>query len=780
MRHVAVTTRSLRRAVKTLKANALPQVQTCRPQFLECLTNGCCYRAISSNRIQPLVRDPRYNLQSGITTQSLCSGFHHQSSSRKNPRLPNINKNPTENHTTPRSGSAPTTLEDSAVGDEFGADIISQLDDDSSSGKFPRKDVNEHSPSSNLNDRAKNTTNLKIDNAPTSSVGDRLGDDPISGIIPDFDGSSHTTSSIHASKTTSLDLHGMFWENESELAIPRQYARDHGHRGQSLFPQKPDEKSLEVRSVPEFSDGEIQAATITALNDSLLELGTRSLLRETNDLVQRVIRIRGEKPNYNMFLALTLANAAPEGSVDGLLRIVSEMASEKLELDQPMCHAILRALAVHPDHILRTEILQHMERRWFGLSEFGYSMVVAGMFRELQLERAVEELQSMKVNNIDIPSWLYGLAITTLVEGGEMDEAMRVMRLRLEDLGPEGLSALWTYMLDSAAEKHHYIPSRYIWLRCVKPEYMTVSAGTSLQLLSIAARNGDVEWTNDILRVAKRYHGGLNRLHWESLVETYANAQDYEQALTTLVEMHRAGITPDHSTTRPIYLALQANRYTNENIIRKLFEHIKTKHSFIGDSVPIAAVNVLIECSDPDYIAYEIYDDIRIACREGPNLTTFHHLFAITIEKGNIRQAMKFASEHQIMGLQPDAVIYDGLIRTLLRGGHDLEQILHFYDEMRTTIRKPMMKTLEELWLEMRHQKHARQDEVMALYVEVSGHPRHKWNLRNRAKQDDTFARLPGRPVPTPYPPEKASVMAEHIDRLRMTLIEENRSAKSS
>jgi hypothetical protein len=124
------------------------------------------------------------------------------------------------------------------------------------------------------------------------------------------------------------------------------------------------------------------------------------------------------------------ANAAPDGSVARVLKYLAELEKEQISLNQEDCVAVLKALAVHPDLLLRTQVLQYMESSWIGLTDQARHYVVAGLLRELQLERAMEELRAMKRGNLQISPWLYDLAISVLANIGELEEVKELLRLR--------------------------------------------------------------------------------------------------------------------------------------------------------------------------------------------------------------------------------------------------------------------------------------------------------------------------------------------------------------
>jgi len=191
------------------------------------------------------------------------------------------------------------------------------------------------------------------------------------------------------------------------------------------------------------------------LRSRLEQASSRQELSQATAIAHELICNRLREPDTEMFLALIMANASPQGSVGRVAHLLSQMDQQKVPVTAGICHAVLRVLAVHPDYILRNDILQYMERRWFGLRDDGHQMVVASMFRERQVEKALEEMRIMRQNHLPIQPWLYAMAITILVQMQQFDEALRLLRMRLLEHGPKHMNALWTYTLDAAAQNHH-------------------------------------------------------------------------------------------------------------------------------------------------------------------------------------------------------------------------------------------------------------------------------------------------------------------------------------
>jgi hypothetical protein len=184
----------------------------------------------------------------------------------------------------------------------------------------------------------------------------------------------------------------------------------------------------------------------------LKNMASEFRLRECGLLARYMIWQRGYKPDREMYASLILANGHTDGSAATVRSLLDQMHRQGISLETAECLTVLKVLAVHPDYVLRAETIQHMERGWHGLSGDTHHLIIAGMLRGLQLEQAVDELEAMVRNDIGVEIWLYDLTVAVLTNVGELEEALRVMRMRLENAGPEGLNPIWTFMLEAAAE----------------------------------------------------------------------------------------------------------------------------------------------------------------------------------------------------------------------------------------------------------------------------------------------------------------------------------------
>lgn len=178
-------------------------------------------------------------------------------------------------------------------------------------------------------------------------------------------------------------------------------------------------------------------------------------------------------PNRDMYTAILHSFVSSTNGTAGKVRhVLEEMGfwndsysmrsgRPKIELDARGCECVLEVLAVHPDHLLRTDILEYMKSRWYNPSDRAMNFVIAGMLRERLFEHALEMLEDMVSRKARVEDWLFDKAMWILVEFDEIEEAFHVLSLKqgVESAKHGGAAtvnlsdALWGTLLDAAAQK---------------------------------------------------------------------------------------------------------------------------------------------------------------------------------------------------------------------------------------------------------------------------------------------------------------------------------------
>ena len=214
----------------------------------------------------------------------------------------------------------------------------------------------------------------------------------------------------------------------------------------------------------------------TDLHDRLRQLRARQgAYKEIAETVDYLIFTRAEKPALIHYDALIRANSdAENGTVEAVRILLNEMKDEGIGADSGLYHGVLQVLAIHPDYVLRAEVIQGMKERWFGLSPEGLHNLVVGLIRDRQFEVAMEKLEQMQSDHIHIQPWLYDIFMFQLCEVAELDEVFKLLKYRFENCSAEILPSVWYQVLDAFSSSFHV--SHYLLASEIATDFSSMKA----------------------------------------------------------------------------------------------------------------------------------------------------------------------------------------------------------------------------------------------------------------------------------------------------------------
>ncbi|KAI5203367.1 hypothetical protein E4T39_04174 [Aureobasidium subglaciale] len=438
--------------------------------------------------------------------------------------------------------------------------------------------------------------------------------------------------------------------------------------------------------------------------------------REVQSMLEFLLRERRETPNLRLYSISILANVHPkEGSARKVARLLAEMEQEGLQMNVQICHDALRVLSVHMDYLLRIDILHYMRRHWLQLNTEGYHWVGAALFREGQLEQGLNHLEDMRNDNVPIQSWLYDLALYTMLETNEFDEALVIIKERIAANEWTISRNLWAHMLDSSAAAFHYPSAVYVWNSQVIPGYLIPSSGTCLNVLTTAARKGDAALATSVFHVLGKRSTHFKQIHYDQLLTTYMSASppDLRAALTLLTIMASVKIPPTAVSTRPLLAHLRS--YPAD--CTPVFDILTSLHE-AGREIPVAALNVLIEgyvetdqldqalvtykhmhLFEPTPSSQKDSKPVRRRSRPFSTLETFNILLrgaAKPVSQNAYALAMFLVSEMLALGIRPDYLVYDRLVVVCVQD-NKLDIAYRYFDEMEELGFLPRTRTVELL-----------------------------------------------------------------------------------
>lgn len=395
-------------------------------------------------------------------------------------------------------------------------------------------------------------------------------------------------------------------------------------------------------------------------------------VRECREAAEYLVAKRRERPNLQLYNALILSNVDHEyGAAWRVSDLLDEMQADGLQMDVGICHAVLKVVAVHVDHLMRTDVLDYMQRRWYHLSEDGAHDVAAGLLREGLFEQALQQLDRMRQGNGRVDGWLWDMAVYTLCNAGEIEEAFRIVRTRYDSASSVISRSVWFYLLDKGSEARHHDATSLVWTSQVNSGYMNPSSGICLNVLTTAARAGDAAMATEVFSHLSKRGTAFQPIHYELLISTYLSASppDLKRALSILTIMPLEKLEPSLAETRSLY----AHMRHQPGLVKESFALLRELHAQ-DRKIPIAALNLLIECHVEQRNleeAMRIYKLIHTfapisqgAQKSYANIETFNLLFkgCRLSDPPEEKQASFLVSELLALRITPTALTYDRLI----------------------------------------------------------------------------------------------------------------------
>ena len=401
------------------------------------------------------------------------------------------------------------------------------------------------------------------------------------------------------------------------------------------------------------------------------------------EIAEVLVRDRGEKPSLQIYNALILSHVShDEGTVFRVTDLLEHLKEDGFEPDTGTCHAVLKVLSVHSDHLLRTDILHYMAKRWYTLSDDGAHDVAAGLLREGLFEQALQRLDMMRRSEILVQGWLLDMAMYALSEANEIPEAYRILRQRL-DSGETNLSrSLYQFFLECASSARHHAGTSLVWTTQVQQSYINPSSGTCLNVLSTASRSGDAVMATEVFTHLSKRGTAFKPIHYSLLINAYLTmtTPDLKRALSILTIMPLEKLEPSVAETRSLYTHMR----DSPQLVAEAQTTLRDLHAQ-NRKIPIAALNLIIEC----YVhqgnlpaALNVYKQIHtfVPLGEGAkksfaNIETFNHLLkGCRNGEGGVAdagQASFLVSELLALRIKPTALTYDRLILVFIRASND-------------------------------------------------------------------------------------------------------------
>ncbi|KAL1985054.1 hypothetical protein VTN96DRAFT_8289 [Rasamsonia emersonii] len=400
-------------------------------------------------------------------------------------------------------------------------------------------------------------------------------------------------------------------------------------------------------------------------------------------VLRALIAERHIEPKVRHYRALILANTDPRyGSPENVRWLLQEMEENGIAADSSTLHAALQALAVHPDYLLRQEVLRTLRDRWLSLSPTGWHHLVAGLIREQQFELALDHLDHMARMEIPVQSWLHALLVYKMCELEDFDQVYDLMSSRASQQQDISMD-LWLYVLDEASEALHHKTTRYVWKQVVELGYLNPSYGVCGNVLTVASRTGDTDLAASVIRFLVKTEVPLTLEDYEKLAETHVMAGDLQAAFDTLCLMHNAGIQLEESSTRSI-LTYMVQKKLKPQLAWETLKRLKAQ----GRNVPVGCANVVIEYCEHELArdqgavdkAIKFYKELYDLCSSPADVTTYNCLISLSRRAKRSDACMFVVKEMAALGVTPDITTFELLILMCLELENFRSAYMYFQD----------------------------------------------------------------------------------------------------
>ncbi|KAK6507685.1 hypothetical protein TWF481_006108 [Arthrobotrys musiformis] len=445
---------------------------------------------------------------------------------------------------------------------------------------------------------------------------------------------------------------------------------------------------------------------------------------------------KGYAPTLETYSCLIQACADPNvgcSMQETALSLFEELKEEGFTPNSTIYHNLLKIFAHSPDYISMERVLKEMTGTYGILPDVeGQQHILRHYLTTNQLERAMEMFYERRSNGEKVHYNTYMEIIKALGRVNEVDEAMKVMLEFQKEWGNSvagsGLQPMaWYELLNIAASNYHIDGVSYIWKKAVQSPPPTSKTalnpddGLCLKVLNTAARHGNPDLALEVFRVLTLRNLPFQEHHYAALSASYARSGQLIPAFRALTLMRNQGIAHTATTANAIIEAL-----TSAGKIEIVDSAYSTLKDFVASTndkevVEVAGFNaVLAACVKLKDLerALGVYAECA-ALNVAPNTETFNTLFRGCVECStppNKELAMFLANEMKEMGLQPDFVTYEELLKVSLYQEEDYEDAFVYLEEMKEVIPGGKVRPMVYSWIATRLEE--KNDERLGMVVE--------------------------------------------------------------
>lgn len=386
----------------------------------------------------------------------------------------------------------------------------------------------------------------------------------------------------------------------------------------------------------------------------------------------------------------------PQGSAEGIRALFKKMEQEGIIPSGTICRSALAALAVHPNYVLRQQVLDTMKDHWFQMDATADQSIMIGMLRDGQYELAYDKLMEKVEGGERIELWVYDVFIMVFGHQGFLDEMLQLLYRRKDAKGSDPVAmSLTYYVLDLCSSASHYQGTAFAWNSVVRNGQLNPSDGILENVLATAAREGDVDLATEVHgKISNRSRVQIH--HYDALIEAFSRDRNIAGALRILLIMEQSGLAAFRENTRAVYEAL----CQDENLVRRAEEALREMAT--DERVPLGAIGVVLEAKAKlldSEAAMDLYDDVRRLSGRDASASMIQDMI---INSQNSINTRKFLDDYRKISIHenPPARLPGPSSKLIFAclGSNDLDLALRFAIQ---ALRSHPSKTEAPAWLRM-------------------------------------------------------------------------------
>ncbi|KAF5603615.1 uncharacterized protein FSUBG_7172 [Fusarium subglutinans] len=336
------------------------------------------------------------------------------------------------------------------------------------------------------------------------------------------------------------------------------------------------------------------------------------------NIVRFLLKHRNYPPDALIYESLMTAMADPQGSSKGVRKLLDDMNFQNVPLTADICYLALEALGVHPDYILRQEVVQIMEQHWFEFTMPAKQSIAVAMLREGQFELALSKFEQLLEGPGHVDLWVYDIFILEFGREGFLDEMLHILKKRKFARGSDNAFRSIQHMaLDMFSQGFHHEGTTFVWRDVVNIPIHSPSYGMTENVLATGARHGDTELASQAFQKLA-IHGKPRQQHNDAMVEAFANSRDVTGALKLLNLQQNNGRLLLRETTMPVLRALLKNR----NLISEAEAAIQSlrKEGLVPQEVLMVTIEALARTRASE-AAMHLFNDMHLLTGKSPRLS---------------------------------------------------------------------------------------------------------------------------------------------------------------